>query len=573
MPSSPSVKRLVGKVAATEKQPSTIDEFYFWTREDFILNPFDVVVVRHVNDSLTYGVVEEISHVTDSGSFLANFISNDFGDLDCAPPNTLRIGMNYAKARVVGNTKDVYIPVHNGSAVSLGTPEEVCNALGLRQNEKNGVVCGCLEMYGSSDANRVELPVYLNPDFLVGPEGAHLNISGISGLASKTSYAMFLMNALQQASLQGRLEKQSVAYIVLNVKGRDLLTLDRPASDLPPDAKSVYETLGLELKPFRQVKYFYPNGGSYNPWNGTYARSEVVREQVEAGQAFRYQYVFNEDKENLELLFSNVDDPQSTIESIVHFILNEEGDFKADEVDNWEKLLKEVGKMCESGRATNKEISVMSWRKFKRILHKSIEKNPLFTSYVDPGKQEIRLEDAIKKIRKDDVYVVDVAKQDENMQAFVFGSVMQAAQKLKLGGFDDELSEEERKAIPDRIVIFVDELNKYASSDSPKNSAILRLLLDIAERGRSLGLVLFSAEQFKSAIHKRVVGNCSTHAYGRTNAIEIADKAYSFVPATFKNMMTRLKQGEYIVQNPIFNSMLKIKFPRPLYEQDKGATK
>ncbi len=569
---SPSTKRLVGKVAATEKQPSTIDEFYFWTREDFILNPFDVVVVRHVNDSLTYGVVEEISHVTDSGSFLADFISNDFGDLDCAPPNTLRIGMNYAKARVVGNTKDVYIPVRNGSAVSLGTPEEVCDALGLRQHEENGVVCGCLEMYGSSDANRVELPVYLNPDFLIGPEGAHLNISGISGLASKTSYAMFLLNALQQASLQERLE-QSVAYIVLNVKGRDLLTLDRPASDLPPDAKSVYKTLGLELKPFRQVKYFYPNGGSHNPWNGTYARSEIVREQVKSGQAFRYQYVFNEDKENLELLFSNVDDPQSTIESIVHFILNEEGGFKAAKVDNWEKLLEEVGEMCKSGRADHKDISVMSWRKFKRILHKSIEKNPLFTSNFESSKREVRLEDEIKKIRRDDVYVVDVAKQDENMQAFVFGSVMQAAQKLKLGGFDDELSEEERKAIPDRIVIFVDELNKYASSDSPKNSAILRLLLDIAERGRSLGLVLFSAEQFKSAIHKRVVGNCSTHAYGRTNAIEIADKAYSFVPATFKNMMTRLKQGEYIVQNPIFNSMLKIKFPRPLYEQDKGATK
>ncbi|MBR2003299.1 MAG: ATP-binding protein [Thermoguttaceae bacterium] len=575
MPLSPSTKRLVGKVAATEKQPSTIDEFYFWTREDFILNPFDVVVVRHVNDSLTYGVVEEISHVTDSGSFLADFISNDFGDLDNAPTNTLRIGMNYAKARVVGNTKDVYIPVRNGSPVSLGTAEEVCDALGLRQNEQNGVVCGCLEMYGSSDANRVELPVYLNPDFLVGPEGAHLNISGISGLASKTSYAMFLLNALQQASLQERLE-QSVAYIVLNVKGRDLLTLDRPAPDLPDDARNVYKTLGLDLKPFQQVKYFYPNGGERNPWIGTYGRPEVVREQVEAGQAFRYQYVFNEDKENLELLFSNVDDPQSTIESIVHFILNEEGPFeaeKANKVDNWEALLKKVDEMCASGRKDHKEISVMSWRKFKRILHKSIEKNPLFTRYIESSKQEIRLEDAIKKIQKDDVYVVDVAKQDENMQAFVFGSVMQAAQKLKLGGFDEELSEEARKSIPDRIVIFVDELNKYASSDSPKNSAILRLLLDIAERGRSLGIVLFSAEQFKSAIHKRVVGNCSTHAYGRTNAIEIADKAYSFVPATFKNMMTRLKQGEYIVQNPIFNSMLKIKFPRPLYEQDKGATK
>ena len=113
---------------------------------------------------------------------------------------------------------------------------------------------------------------------------------------------------------------------------------------------------------------------------------------------------------------------------------------------------------------------------------------------------------------------------------------------------------------------FIDELNKYAASDAPKSSPILRLLLDIAERGRSLGIVLFSAEQFKSSIHKRVSGNCSTHAYGRTNSVEVSDKTYSFVPNTYKNMMTRLKQGHYIIQNPVFRSMLHINFPLPIYK-------
>ncbi len=158
------------------------------------------------------------------------------------------------------------------------------------------------------------------------------------------------------------------------------------------------------------------------------------------------------------------------------------------------------------------------------------------------------------------------------MQAFVFGSVVQAVQKLKLGEFDDKLTEEERKQIPDRIIIFVDELNKYASNDTLKNSPILRLLLDIAERGRSLGIVLFSAEQFKSAIHKRISGNCAMHAYGRTNSIEVTEKNYSFIPSTYKNIMTRLKQGHYIIQNPIFRSLLNIQFPMPLYKQDKGDT-
>jgi len=32
-------------------------------------------------------------------------------------------------------------------------------------------------------------------------------------------------------------------------------------------------------------------------------------------------------------------------------------------------------------------------------------------------------------------------------------------------------------------------------------------------------------------------------------------------------MMTRLDPGEYIIEHPVFRSLLNIKFPRPLYKQ------
>jgi hypothetical protein len=134
--------KVIGKVAALEKCPTTIDNFCFWTDKDTLLNPFDIVVVEHVQGSKTYGVVEEISHITDSDSFLANFISNDFGELD-APMNTERIGMNYVSARVVGNTKNFYIPVQNGAKVALGTKEDIQTALGLRLPPKivRDIIC------------------------------------------------------------------------------------------------------------------------------------------------------------------------------------------------------------------------------------------------------------------------------------------------------------------------------------------------------------------------------------------------------------------------------------------------
>ena len=49
--SAKQTRKTIGKVAALEKCPTTIDNFCFWTKKDTLLNPFDVVVVDHVNGS------------------------------------------------------------------------------------------------------------------------------------------------------------------------------------------------------------------------------------------------------------------------------------------------------------------------------------------------------------------------------------------------------------------------------------------------------------------------------------------------------------------------------------------
>ena len=167
--------------------------------------------------------------------------------------------------------------------------------------------------------------------------------------------------------------------------------------------------------------------------------------------------------------------------------------------------------------------------------------------------------------KKDIGREVRLNELSEDKQAFVFGDAIRTIYDLQLGQYNGEANVNP----PSRIVIFIDELNKYASKDAPKNSPILRQVLDVAERGRSLGVVLFAAEQFRSAIHDRVTGNCSTHAYGRTNSIEITKGDYRSIPDVYKTMMTRLNQGEYIIQNPIFRSLLSIKFPKPIYKQFK----
>ena len=216
-------------------------------------------------------------------------------------------------------------------------------------------------------------------------------------------------------------------------------------------------------------------------------------------------------------------------------------------------------------KACSNEINVLSWRKFKRIINKALKNDDMFANRADPSRGECRLADELKHIKPNAVQVIDIAKLPEDKQAFVFGDALRTIYNLKLGEYDGESDVNP----PARIIVFIDELNKYASKDTPKASPILREILDVTERGRSLGVVLFGAEQFRSNIHQRVTGNCSTHAYGRTNSIETATKDYSSLPSTYKNMLTRLDQGDYLIQNPIFRSLLKIRFPKPVYKQFK----
>lgn len=544
----------IGKIVATEKMPTTVDDFYFWTDKERIIKPFDVVKVDHVRNSVTFGVVEEISHFTDSPSFLSGYISSDFGSVE-HKPNTERIGMNYVKARVVGNTEGIFTPVLDGHLVSLADESDVKKALGLDEI-KNPLPCGYIEMYEAP--NSIRIPVHFNSHFLIGPEGAHLNISGISGLASKTSYAMFLLKAIQNQYLNSDNEKESVAFVILNVKGKDLVAIDEPNKDLEKKDIEIYEMLELEAKPFSNVNYFYPYNKDFPT---TYALKDDVNSQIKQGKAFQFKYIFEDDKDSIDLLFSNVDDPTQTMESIVNYITTEQGKFGG--ITNWQELLKEIQEHTKKGdTGKDKEISILSWRKFYRLFKKTIDKSSIFASRLGDG--EVRLQDQIKNIKKNDVYVIDVAKLDEETQGFVFGDVMRAVYDLKLGQI-----EREEKDIPSKIIIFIDELNKYASKEVPKSSPILRQILDITERGRSLGIILFGAEQFRSDIHDRVKGNCASYAYGRTNAIEVSKGDYHFVPPVYKSMLTRLKQGEYIIQNPVFRSLLNIKFPKPIYKQFK----
>ena len=549
-----SKQNLIGKVSASEKCPTTVDEFHFWIRDGILVKPFDIVKVEHYKNSVTNGVIEDISHITDSSGHIGSYVSSDFGDVS-SEPETLRLGLSFARCKVLSNhpkngdtAGQIYMPIRDGARVYFADEDEIIEALGLKVIS-NPIPAGFIETSGAS------VPICFNRDFLIGPEAGHLNISGISGLATKTSYAMFVLQALQQ-------KQQDIAFIILNVKGTDLLRLDEENPRLAPKAKQDYEKSGLECKPFEGVTYFYPyQQDAEKFYSNTYLPKKVLEDQHNRDKAFTNIYTYEEDRENLDLLFSNIDDPSQTMESILNEIA-ENPDFDG---LTWDTFIAEIREYTKKGYGRTKDISIASWRKFSRLIRKSVNNDIFEECPGTTGKKQTRLRQEILDIESGNVYIIDIAKLDEQLQCFVFGDIVKAVYDLKLGETDRD-----ERDIPKRIVVFVDELNKYAAASAPKKSPILHTILEITERGRSMGVILFSAEQFKSAIHDRAKGNCSTHVYGRTNAIEISKPDYRFIPKVFTNMMTRLSKGELIVEHPIFRTLLKIKFPFPSYHQNQG---
>src|SRR5258705_7814753 len=100
-----------------------------------------------------------------------------------------------------------------------------------------------------------ESPVYLDADFLLGPEAAHLNISGMSGLATKTSAVEFLLASI---FTHFPAHKGRIAAVCFNVKGPDLCFLDQPG-DLSDADRQRYERLGVPSTPFAQVRLYAPH--------------------------------------------------------------------------------------------------------------------------------------------------------------------------------------------------------------------------------------------------------------------------------------------------------------------------
>jgi len=552
---------VIGLSSATANQPTTSDSFCFWLAPGVIVNPFDIVEAEQVapdGTSRTFGIVTTLEHSTDAPTHLSNFISNDFGQVS-VEPNTVRQGTTVAHAAVLSNDRDIYMPVMNDRQVRFADETGIHTALGVDQvPERYRVPAGLIEM-----SNGTRAVVYLDSRYILGPEGAHVNITGISGLATKTSYAIFLI----QSILQKAQNRDRIGVIILNVKHGDLLTIDQPPrAGLPPEEHELWEALGLTPQPFSNVRYLLPHGKTTR----TDGRPNSFR--VPERDWSLYAYSLADTYNKLDLLLSNIPDPWDTVGALIGEINQRLSDPKTGQwgprgqwqnVNTWRDLLNgpplvdpNTGQAQQVG-----DVRAVSVGRFRRLLRRIVETRQTGI-FVEHRPRDVKnLSQEIARIRGGETIVVDIARLADDEQTLVFGDILRTIYAL----YAEEGSESED--LPEKVIIFVDELNKYAPARE-KGSPIIEQVLDIAERGRSLGVILLGAEQFMSAVHERVVGNCSTAVIGRSGSAELSSPAYRFLDPAVKANVSRLQKGELVISHATFRQPVKIRFPRPAYLQE-----
>ncbi len=499
------------------------------------------------------------------------------------------------------------VPPPPGTEVMLAKGEEMNMALGFDELLKNGFAIPVGIMRNGSVA-------YVDVRYILGENGAHINISGQSGVAAKTSYATFLMKSFldtgkrlsSENTLMNHLGKSR--FIVFNVKGEGLMFLDKWSKDwknnesteIGRNWKEMYEKMKVKPEPFEKVRFYFPRKQRENPQPWTFKRFheqdkvftygwdsiDIIRmnlielmfdqEELESNQNLqlavttlqeileeRLEEAFNRAKE----FFKNSGEkatPSTDPETLLRDAMSNGFD-----VTKWTKLPDGIDDLIRMVDDENEEISgrIKSQvgsatvsamvRRLKSI--KNIGMDLLWIPMHFSFESKAYRSHKMMWDEPAQVTVIDISKLRPRVQSFVVGATLVEVMKSR-----------EQKVSQDPVFIFLDELNKYAPRHA--GGPLKNIFRDIAERGRSFRLILIGAEQTASEVDYRVITQSSTTVVGRQKSVELDKPEYGHLTNEQRQRAALLQQGEMIIDQPFLRLPITVKFPMPAWcTREDGA--
>ena len=571
----------IGRVVTSEDSPATAHEFFFWTAETPAAQNLDIghIVAAEAEDATAVAVLDDPRRYSDLQSFLDDFYAYD-GD-PALEALSERVEILVFKARVLATKhrhekKKSKRPVRTGP-VFFATQPAIEYALGTEDFAGHKIPMLLHENGNEKNGSPQRTPLFVDGDYLLGPEAGHLNITGMSGLSTKTSHALFTI-----ASTFQTVKDKKVAALMFNVKGADLLYLDKPVEvdaeadpdladryrkanqkGLPPEDREMYESLGLDIKPFENLRIFAPLAFGKDGGDGMVHAADLRTKDLNTLRNARGEdtcvHPIVWDLEDVLPHAGRIFDPTDYDDKFKGFVeylrsvpVRTMRGFHS-QLDEAFEYFEESDSSYWNGhhQATIAKVrnrfGVLPSKCAGLLVHGRVEYGE--TPQVDGPFQD-------REMRVVDISHLSGVPQDLVVTK-VINSVWEMAEQGRLG--------------VDKLVIFVDELNKYAPGGA-KSSSLKDTLVDISARGRHLNLTLFGAQQFRSKVDDEVVGNAATSLYGRIGDEELTNSSYRSFSGTTREELLQLEKGRLLLRHahyavPVFGT-----FPRPMVLMGKQGT-
>lgn len=548
----------VGRVLGTEH--TSTREFRVVLDENEYLQLDDLVVVRtqvpKQGEVRTYGVVTEVAAVYEGATFESD---THRIAVDGTMPGAKVRSAEIAITRV---DPELWVSPDPGEKVERARGAERDKALYVDEMGRP------LPIGMGRDGE----PVYADLDFFDGRKGGHMSISGISGVATKTSFALFFLRLLAgRPDVLGE-GAANLRILVFNVKGEDLLWLDKDNRYFDAAAADVWHRLGVEPGPFPSVSFWAPprpqSGDVVIPDTG--GRQEGVdaftwtpREFIEDGLLrflftdatdSRNQIPFIEERVRAQLRRFAVDVAGRPGSVVLRDPIEGHGPGASVTPNPGERILVDLKSLVdaveefvdpENGEPDQRwtgRVQAGTVSAFVRRLHAASHRLGHLVRAGDSRRIDRRAAQ---------VTVVAIQSLHDLGQRFVVGALLAEtfAEKEQTG-----------QRLPLSVIV-LDELNKYAPREG--SSPLKEMLIDIAQRGRSLGVILVGAQQTASRVASEVMENAALRVAGRLDAAEAERSEYGWMLPSTRARARLLKPGTMVVSQPALPVPLVVEFPFP----------
>lgn len=549
----------IGRVLGSEH--TTTSGFRIVLEEDNFAQLDDLVVVRtqvpKVGEVRTYGVVTEVAAIYEGASFESD--THRIAEEGILPAAKVRS----AEVAVTRVDPEVWVSPDPGEVVFRARDAERRKALYVDEMGRPLAI----------GIGRDGQPVHVDLDFFDGRKGGHMSISGISGVATKTSFAFFFLRMLTANPQVLGEGAANLRVLVFNVKGEDLLWLDKPNRFFDEEAREQWSALEVEPAPFPSVRFWAPprrqSGDVLLPDTG--GRQEGLEVFAWTPREFI-------DEDLLQFCFTDATDQRNQIPFVRERVQTQLKRFAVDAVGMPGAVVlrdsRDEAHQTGVAHAQPGEPVITDLASLVEALRPFLEPedggdaDPTWSARVAPGTVQAfmrRLHAAAGRlghlVRPGDSRRIDRSKASVTVVAIQ--SLHELAQRFVVGALLNETfrdKEETGQRLPLSVVV-LDEMNRYAPREG--TSPLKDMLIDIAQRGRSLGVLLVGAQQTASRVAPEVLENAAIRVTGRLDSAEAERAEYGWMLPSTRSRARLLKPGTMVLSQPAIPVPLVMNFPFP----------